>query len=208
MKRWPLFAAAFVLLVAAAASVIFLEHRKPGKSAAGEDYADSTICVTCHAGEAAGYARTGMAHAFSKPDARNTMGGFANSTQFYHAASGTYYEMTQHDGTYYQRRWQKGFDGNPDNVEELTVDYVMGSGNHVRTYLHREQDGTLIELPLAWYSEAGGHWGMNPGFDNPHPMTRRVIAYECMFCHNAYPQIPPTAHRDLSANPAFGKTLP
>jgi hypothetical protein len=90
----------------------------------------------------------------------------------------------------------------------LTIDYVMGSGNHARTYLHCEQDGTLIELPLAWYSEDGGHWGMNPGFDNAHPMTRRLIVYECMFCHIAYPQIPPTAHRDLSASPDYSAALP
>ena len=49
---------------------------------------------------------------------------------------------------------------------------------------------------------------MNPGYDNPHPMTRRLIAYECMFCHNAYPEIPATAHRDLSANPVYSGALP
>ena len=149
-----------------------------------------------------------MAHAFYKPEAKNTLESPAGERQFYHAASGTYYNLTQHDGKYYQRRWQKGFDGNPENVEELPIDYVMGSGNHVRTYLYREEDGTLIELPMAWYSEDGGHWGMNPGFDNAKPMTRRVIAYECMFCHNAYPQIPATAHRDLSANPVYDAVLP
>ena len=149
-----------------------------------------------------------MAHAFSVPEAADTTRISGANRQFYHAASGTYFSMTEHDGRYYQRRWQVGFDGTPENVEELTADYVMGSGNHVRTYLHRELDGTLIELPLAWYAEENGHWGMNPGFDNPHPMTRRPIAYECMFCHNAYPQIPATAHRDLSANPVYGPTLP
>ena len=49
---------------------------------------------------------------------------------------------------------------------------------------------------------------MNPGYDNPHPTTRRPIAYECMFCHNAYPEIPATAHRDLSASPVYNDTLP
>ena len=116
--------------------------------------------------------------------------------------------MTAHDGRFYQRRWQQGYDSKPENVEELGIDYVMGSGNHVRTYLHREDDGSLIELPLAWYAETGGHWGMNPGFDNAHPMTRRPIAYECMFCHNAYPEIPATAHRDLSANPVYTGVMP
>ncbi len=149
-----------------------------------------------------------MARAFYTPQAKDTVQAPAKDRQFFHAASGTYYSMTGHDGRYFQRRWQQGFDGKPDNVEELQIDYIMGSGNHVRTYLHREVDGTLIELPLAWYAELGGHWGMNPGYDNPHPMTRRPIAYECMFCHNAYPEIPATAHRDLSANPVYNYPLP
>lgn len=76
------------------------------------------------------------------------------------------------------------------------------------TYLHREQDGTLIELPLAWYSKDGGHWGMNPGFDSAQPMTRRKVAYECMFCHNAYPATPRVAHRDVSASPVYSGALP
>ena len=49
------------------------------------------------------------------------------------------------------------------------IDYVMGSGNHVRTYLHRTTRGTLIELPLAWYAEKGGSWALNPGFDMSDP---------------------------------------
>ncbi len=109
-------------------------------------------CVQCHTSEAAGYGRTGMAHAFSRPMAKDTVASPAKDRQFYHAASGTYYELTEHNGSYYQRRWQKGFGGSPENVEELTIDFIMGSGNHARTYLHREQDGTLIELPMAWYA--------------------------------------------------------
>lgn len=206
-KRYSI-AVAALLLTAAAVSFLFTRPREPPKTDTVQQYADPTTCVQCHATEAAGYARTGMAHAFYKPGAGDTVESPAKDRQFYHAASGTYYTLTQHDGKYYQRRWQKGFDGNPENVEELPIDYIMGSGNHVRTYLHREQDGTLIELPLAWYAEDGGHWGMNPGFDNDHPMTRRPIAYECMFCHNAYPEIPATAHRDLSANPAYNSALP
>jgi tetratricopeptide (TPR) repeat protein len=208
VKTSRLIVSASLLAIAAAVSVMLLRHRDTPKAAPTQQYADSSTCVQCHASEAEGYARTGMAHAFYKPDTKNTAESPAKDREFYHAASNTYYTLTEHDAHYYQRRWQKGFDGNPENVEELPIDYVMGSGNHVRTYLHREPDGTLIELPMAWYAEDGGHWGMNPGFDNAHPMTRRVIAYECMFCHNAYPQIPPTAHRDLSASPTYGATLP
>jgi tetratricopeptide (TPR) repeat protein len=208
MKTWHRIAAASIFATGAIVSVLLLQHRRPSKASQQQEYADPASCARCHAEEASGYAQTGMAHAFYKPEAKDTVESPSKDRQFYHALSGTYYELTERDGAYYQRRWQTGFDGNPENVEELTIDYVMGSGNHARTYLHREQDGTLIELPLTWYSEDGGHWGMNPGFDNAHPLTRRTIAYECMFCHNAYPQIPPTAHRDLSAHPVYDAALP
>lgn len=205
-KIW--IAATACLATLAIVCFLSLRHSESSKPKEVQEYADPATCGQCHETDASGYARTGMVHSFSQPEVTDTVESPAKERQFYHAASGTYYELTQRDGKFYQRRWQKGFDGKPDNVEELKIDFIMGSGNHVRTYLHREQDGSLIELPLAWYSEDGGHWGMNPGFDNPHPMTRRTIAYECMFCHNAYPQIPPTAHRDLSANPVYGPTLP
>ncbi|MGH9663125.1 MAG: tetratricopeptide repeat protein, partial [Bryobacteraceae bacterium] len=118
-----------------------------------------------------------------------------------------YYAMLQHDGKYYQRRWQIGFEGREANVEEFRVDYVMGSGNHVRTYLHRTPRGTLTELPLAWYSERGGYWAMNPGYDTKQTITRRKINYECMFCHDAYPPIP-AGHEEPGAEPVFSGSLP
>jgi hypothetical protein len=174
-------------MVAAVAALHWM-HSKRSNPTVVQAYADPNSCARCHATEAAGYASTGMAHAFYRPQAKDTVESPAKASQFFHEASGSSYSMTERGGKYFQRRWQQGFDGKPENVEELQIDYVMGSGNHVRTYLHQEEDGTLIELPLAWYAEQGGHWGMNPGYDNPHPMTRRPIAYECMFCHNAYPE--------------------
>jgi tetratricopeptide (TPR) repeat protein len=209
MKRRSVVTVYLLATTITVGSVVYLSHRKRINPApTTEAYADPKSCNQCHTTEAAGYATTGMAHAFYRPDARTTVDAPARGRQFYHAQSGTYYSMTEHEGRYFQRRWQIGFDGKPENVEELQIDDIMGSGNHVRTYLHREKDGTLIELPLAWYAELGGHWGMNPGFDNPHPMTHRPIAYECMFCHNAYPEIPATEHRDLSANPVYSGPLP
>jgi tetratricopeptide (TPR) repeat protein len=196
-------AAISILLAAGIACFLWLRRAEHPQAVKTSQYADRASCVGCHADEAAGYAHTGMARAFYKPQQSNTVDSPASERQFFHAVSGTWFSMTAHDGGFFQRRWQIGFDGTPTNVEELSIDSVMGSGNHVRSYLHREQDGTLIELPLAWYSEGSGHWGMNPGFDNAHPMTRRTIAYECMFCHNGYPQVPATAHRDLIAAPTY-----
>lgn len=205
-RQTVFFAIAAALLCGGVAAWVLLRKEKPAQVATA--YADPSSCARCHQSEAAGYARTGMAHAFYTPSAGTTLDSPAKERQFFHAASGTYYSMDRDGERFVQRRWQTGFDGKPENVEQLPIDYVMGSGNHVRTFLHREADGTLIELPLAWYAESGGHWGTNPGFDNAHPMTRRPIAYECMFCHNGYPEIPSTAHRDLTANAVYAGAMP
>ena len=82
----------------------------------------------------------------------------------------------------------------------------MGSGNHVRTYLHRTERGALIELPLAWYAENGGVWAMEPGYDGETLPPRRQISYQCMFCHNAYPRIP--AGSGTGREPLYTGALP
>ena len=115
--------------------------------------------------------------------------------------------MTFHASAYYQRRWQIGLGGKEINVEESKIDYLIGSGNHARSYFHRTERGTLIELPLGWYAEKNGSWGMSPGFDSLHPATRRLASYECVFCHDAYPNIPP-GHDAPGSEPVFSGELP
>jgi Tfp pilus assembly protein PilF len=140
-----------------------------------------------------------MARAFYRPTGENTP-----AAMFFHKTSATHYSILQREGKFFERRWQIGFQGSEENAEELQIDYVMGSGNHVRTYLHRTARGTLIELPLAWYAEKGGEWTMNPGYDTTAPDTRRKIGYDCMFCHNGYPEIP-AGHDTVGSEPVFAR---
>jgi len=108
---------------------------------------------------------------------------------FHHQTSDRYYETSVHNGKLYQSRHQLGYGGKPTNRVEKLIDYVVGSGNHARTFLHRNPAGDLIELPVSWYSEKGGYWAMSPGYDNPHPEDfRRLVAEDCLFCHNGYPR--------------------
>ena len=132
-------------------------------------YVDSKVCATCHREIAAKYARTGMGRSFYKPARPET------TEEFYHALSDSHYRMTVRNGDYFQKRWQIGPDGNEMNVEELKIDYVIGSGNHGRFYLHRTEQGMLIELPLGWYPEKGGRWGMVPGSDLPQPFRAKWV---------------------------------
>ena len=108
-----------------------------------------------------------MGRSFSVPRPEILIEDFARNNSYYHAASDTHYQMLRHGDRIFQRRYQVGEDGRETNVDEKEADYIVGSGNHMRTYVHRNADGTLLQLPLAWYAEKGGYWAMNPASTPP-----------------------------------------
>jgi tetratricopeptide (TPR) repeat protein len=164
--------------------------------------AGQPICATCHPKIAATYALTGMAQSFHKVE-----GDTGSSNPYYHERSATWYSMERRDGQLLQSRWRAGPDGGRIHLRELSVDFVMGSGNHARSFLHRTARGALLELPFAWYPENGGTWAMSPGHDRDYTLPPRAIQYECMFCHNGYPQIP-ARHEEPGAEPLYSNPLP
>jgi tetratricopeptide (TPR) repeat protein len=171
-------------------------------------YVDSAVCSQCHAAKSRTYRQTGMGRSFYRLTTETAVENFRSGLPFYHPASETYFNMLERGGKYFQRRWQIGFDGRETNVEEKQIDYVLGSGNHGRTYLHLTSRGTLQQLPLGWYAEKGGYWGMNPGYDRAdYQGSTRAIHYECMFCHNAYPRIP-AGHEEPGAEAQYLEPIP
>jgi tetratricopeptide (TPR) repeat protein len=188
--------------------VLLLLSAAAATSLAQSGYVEAAQCAACHPKIAATYSRTGMARSFYPMTADNAVEDFVRNNVYHHEASGSYFTMLARDGRYYQRRHQLDAAGQEVNVLEREIHYVMGSGNHVRTYLHRTARGALTELPLAWYAQKPGHWGMNPGYDRPdHMGFRRTVPYECMFCHNAYPRTPPGSEAH-GAEPVFSEPLP
>jgi len=178
------------------------------QAATGNAYVDPALCGRCHADKARTYGRTGMGRSFYRMNAAKAVEDFKSGLPFYHSASDSYFDVFERGGKYFQRRWQVGFDGRETNVDEKQIDFVLGSGNHGRTYLHLTPRGTLQQLPLAWYSEKGGSWAMNPGYDRAdYGGSTRVIHYECMFCHNGYPRIP-EGHQEAGAEAQYLEPLP
>ncbi len=158
---------------------------QPALSAA---YANPSVCASCHDEIARTYSLTGMGRSFSRvrPGTSNLADG--ESARLYHKASDRHYSVSERDGKLFQRRHQIGFGGQETNALELEADYVIGSGNHARTFLHRNGDGRLVQMPVSWYAEREGYWAMSPGYDRPaHLDFRRVVDAGCMSCHNGYP---------------------
>jgi len=205
-QRWWL--AAIVLCLALTSVFYFVRGRSRATPQIADRYVDPALCAGCHPNISETYQRTGMGRSFYRPTLANTIGERGKAVTFYHQPSESYFTMLERDGHFYQRRYQVGADGKEANTLEKEIDFVLGSGNHARAYLHRTNRNTLTELPLAWYAEKGGSWGMNPAYDRPdHPGFRRTITNACMFCHNAYPDTS-SARKADDAEPVFPGRLP
>ena len=205
----------FLLVVGAlvfAGAALFFFLRKPQRAAvqapSQSAYVDPATCGACHQEIARSYRLTGMGRSLYRPLPQNTVEDYKTNNRIYNQASDRYYTMLERDGKLYQRRHQIGLDGKETNVIEKQVDYVIGSGNHVRSYLHRTVQGTLVELPVSWYEENHGYWAMSPGYDRPKQEDfRRTIVAGCLFCHDGYPR--PEQTSNLAGSEAiFGDPLP
>jgi hypothetical protein len=156
---------------------------------ASPGYVNDRTCTYCHAEKYRSYQAVGMAKSFYRPTSRPPIEDFEHN-HFFHAPSQRHYELSLRDGEYWFRRWQLDDEGQPINPFETKVDWILGSGHHVRTYLYQNASGELYQLPLAWYSQVG-KWGMQPGYEGAtHLGVSRQIRRGCMFCHNAYPDVP------------------
>lgn len=158
-------------------------------SGATPGYIDERACELCHTALAKSYQSKGMARAFRRPRPEIDIEDFA-APPFFHAPSGQHMEIRRAEGRLVFRRWQTDAQSQRINTFEQGIDWILGSGDHARTYLYRTQGGELYQLPLAWYSQTRS-WGMAPGFDRPdHEGVLRRVRRECVFCHASYPDLP------------------
>ncbi len=173
--------------VLAAAGLLAAQDFHVTKGAA-PGYVPDRVCGGCHRELWESYQHVGMSHSFSRPRQSDAIESFGGKP-FVHQKSQQWMELVWRDGALLFRRWQTGPDGKPVNLFEQQVDWILGSGHHSRTYLYRTPGGELYQLPLAWYSQTQS-WGMAPGYDRrDHEGVTRRVRHECLFCHNAYPEI-------------------
>ena len=205
-RLWPaLSVVAGLALVLLTASSTAQSQRTNERAGARDGYVDADACAGCHSEIWETYRQTGMGRSFARMTPASVQADFAQDNIYHHQASGRHYKAYQRDGKFYLRRHQINADGAEVNVVDKEIHYVVGSGNHARSYLHRTPDHRLLQMPLTWYSAEGGYWAMSPGYDQPnHVGFRRVVDFECMACHNAYPEIQagsdiPGAHRYFQA---------
>jgi len=144
-----------------------------------------------------------MGRSLYPPTPDNIIEDYDKNNEYYHKASDMYFRMTREGDKFFQTSFQKDPSGNPIHQQKVQISYVVGSGNHSRSYVHREPDGKLYQLPIAWYTQENA-WAMNPGYDSDqHINFSRRITYDCMFCHAAYPELKPGADQNNFGESSF-----
>jgi predicted CXXCH cytochrome family protein len=165
------------------------------------DYVADSACASCHQTKYASYQGVGMAQSMRRPRADVLIEDFRNA-RFFHKPSQSWFEMVWKDGRLLFRRWQVDANGHRINEIEQQVDWIVGSGHRSRVYLYRTPSGGLFQLPVAWYSQEKA-WGMAPGYDRAdHDGITRSVRRECLFCHNAYPDVAADTHFSPQRFPA------
>ncbi len=161
-----------------------------------EGYIGQKACRACHKKIYDSYQTIGMARSFSRPSLENRIEDYRGKNSFYHEKSGFYYTMLERNGRFYQRRYLKNKKGEAIYTHEEEVTYILGSGDHARSYFHHHANGVITKLPVTWYTEEQ-RWGMSPGYDvADHLDFTRPIPQGCFFCHTSYPRLIPERSED------------
>lgn len=134
----------------------------------------SERCVSCHAKQVAGFARTGMANSLGRPAAQK--GG-----AFRHQISDSRIEIESSAESMTHRLQSRGL------TASYAIDYFVGSGRKGRSYLISIGD-RLFQSPASYYA-ARKAWDVSPGFESEKDLDfDRPIPPECLVCHSGGPR--------------------
>jgi Flp pilus assembly protein TadD len=123
-----------------------------------------------------------MGRAFQPLTPGSAIEDFTGTNRLEPAPGGPAYEMTGRDGHFFMRQIVYASDGTEVAAYEREMMWVLGSGNHSRSYLTGEE-GYLYQMPVCWYPGKPG-WDLCPGYEHNNLFFMREAAGECLFCHN------------------------
>ncbi len=150
-------------------------------------YVGDEECALCHFEIFKSFKQTGMGRSFYPPSASSRIADLARNKPVYDTRSNLHYEVFAKGEELHQIEYRLNDKAQRTHELARKIDYVIGSGNHARTYLTSE-NGFLYELPLTWYSQKKS-WGMSPGYAVANSRFSRPVVAGCMSCHNSYAEL-------------------
>ena len=156
-------------------------------------YIGDRECTVCHSDISDTFKQTGMGRSFYVPSNDNVIEDYVTNNHVFDPKSNFHYEMIAKDGQFFQIEYRLNEQGIRTHELARQIDYIIGSGNHARTYLFSE-NGFFYELPITWYTTIKS-WDMSPGYRSRNQRFSRPIPERCMSCHNSF-----SGHTEYSVN--------
>jgi hypothetical protein len=98
-----------------------------------------------------------MARSFYRPTPGNVIEDYERNNHLFHVASNRHYRMIRRGDRFFQQRYQRDADGRESHLFEQEVTFIIGSGNHSRSYVNLSDGGVLTQLPVSWYPQEKYH---------------------------------------------------
>jgi len=190
-------AVGLLLAAAGACWVVRTNSRRTAES----PWAVETSCGGCHAAIARTFAGSAKVRSFRTlpPGAWREPAGRVD-----HRPSERIYTVEAIDGSGLVTRRDTSDAAEPDAVWTGSIDFSVGSGRRVRSFLRRTPAGPKV-LPVAWYAQRPGHWWMAPGYDTArHPDFRAPAATTCVPCHSGSHDRGPTQAEPIGCQTCHG----
>jgi tetratricopeptide (TPR) repeat protein len=147
-------------------------------------YVGDESCRACHREIFQNYRRTAMGRSWYRPDPSSTVEDYTKNNHVYDASRDLHYQMIARDGEFFQREYRLDDHGKVTHELIRPVSYVVGSGNHVRSYV-TDSNGYLTQMPISWYTDEK-KWDLSPGYHRFNHRFDRPIRPTCFACHNDY----------------------
>ncbi|MEM7103773.1 MAG: tetratricopeptide repeat protein [Bacteroidota bacterium] len=148
-------------------------------------YVGMNQCMSCHLDIYETYIETGMGQSFDYATQEKSSAVFDEHAVVYDADLDFYYKPFWQDSVLYIREFRLE-DGDTIHNRIERISYVIGSGQHTNSHLI-EENGYIYQAPITFYTQ-DGKWDLAPGFeDGANSRFSRIIATECMTCHNHLP---------------------
>lgn len=150
----------------------------------GVEYVGKEACRDCHIPQYDTYMQTAMGQSFRTATYANSHADWNNPAPIYDPLENLYYQPFRRDSLLFVMEYRlSGRDTVHKRIEQ--IDYIVGSGHHTNSHI-MDVNGYLYQVPVTYYTQ-DGKWDLAPGFQEGNSRFNRVIALECMTCHNARP---------------------
>lgn len=183
----------YILLLTGAFLLLFCNRDLPSVPAEntylnlkeGTAYVGMETCRSCHDSIHATFIHTGMGRSFGRATSEKSAATYGQHALVYDDQNNLYYRPYFLNDTLYIKEFRLS---GKDTIHQRTerVSYIIGSGQHTNSHII-DINGYIFQAPITYYTQEK-KWDLAPGFEKGNERFGRLLATECITCHNHYPE--------------------